>query len=157
MILTGDLNVAHLDIDIFDPKGKDKIACFTPEERKSFGDFLGKGWIDTFRNLYPDKKQFSFWSMRSGAREKDNGWRLDYFLISKQDVGIVVDSSIHKEYNGSDHCPIELTIKLPEQAKATAGKKSKKIVEETKEEAIVSKKSKKRAIEESEEEEEEEK
>lgn len=82
LIITGDLNVAHNEIDIYDPKGKDKIACYTPQERESFGDFLKKGYVDTFRNLHPDQKKFSFWSARINARSDNRGWRLDYFLIN---------------------------------------------------------------------------
>lgn len=104
--MTGDLNVAHNEIDIYDPKGKEKVACFTKDERESFSNFLQKGFIDTFRHLYPDKKQFSFWSARINARKEDKGWRLDYFIIDKESAGLVVDSTIHGEYYGSDHCPI---------------------------------------------------
>ena len=71
------------------------------------------GFIDTFRHLYPEKKQFSFWSARINARSVDKGWRIDYFVINKEDAGLVEDSSIHKEYGGSDHCPIQLKLKLP--------------------------------------------
>jgi hypothetical protein len=68
--------------------------------------------VDTFRLLYPEKKQFSFWSARSGARKEDKGWRLDYFVINKEDADMVLDSTIHGEYHGSDHCPIQLRLKL---------------------------------------------
>ncbi len=111
VIITGDLNVAHQPIDVFDPKGKEKIAGYTPEERESFDNFLKSGFVDTFRHLYPEKKQFSFWSARSSARKEDRGWRLDYFIINKEDIGMVVDSTIHGEYHGSDHCPIQLRLK----------------------------------------------
>lgn len=110
--MTGDLNVAHQPIDVFDPKGKEKIAGYTPEERESFDNFLKQGFVDTFRHLYPEKKQFSFWSARSGARKEDKGWRLDYFVINKEDADMVLDSTIHGEYHGSDHCPIQLRLKL---------------------------------------------
>lgn len=97
---------------MFDPKGKEKIAGYTPEERESFDSFLKQGFIDTFRHLYPEKQQFSFWSARSGARKEDKGWRLDYFVISQEHKSMVVDSTIHKEYHGSDHCPIQLKLAL---------------------------------------------
>jgi exodeoxyribonuclease III len=98
VIITGDLNVAHQEIDVFDPKGKEKIAGYTPQERESFDKFLKEGFVDTFRHFHPEKKQFSFWSARSGARKEDKGWRLDYFLINKEHMGMVTDSSIHGEY-----------------------------------------------------------
>lgn len=83
VILTGDLNVAHNDIDIFGPKGKERRAGFTIEERTSFGNFLDKqGFVDTFRHLYPKMAKYSYWNLRSGARDKDQGWRLDYFVVS---------------------------------------------------------------------------
>lgn len=104
--MTGDLNVAKDEIDIFDAKGKDKVACFTPQERASFSNFLSQGFVDTFRHLYPSKKQFSYFSARTNAKAEDKGWRIDYFVISKDHLGIVEDSCIHKEYAGSDHVPI---------------------------------------------------
>jgi len=125
--------VAKDEIDIFDPKGKDKVACFTPQERESFSKFLEKGFVDTFRQLYPEKKQFSYFSARSNAKAEDKGWRIDYFVVSKEHIGMVVDSSIHKEYAGSDHVPIQLKLKLANH----------KDSEETKEEASLN--SKKRA------------
>ena len=82
LILTGDLNVAHHPIDIFDPKGKDKVACYTPQERTSFGKFLEMGFVDTFRHLYPEKQEFTYFSMRSGARATNKGWRIDYFVVN---------------------------------------------------------------------------
>lgn len=91
VILAGDLNVCHQDIDIFDTKGKDKLAGFTPQERKSFGDFLQNyNYIDTFRHFYPTEKKFTYWSMRFGGKPSlDKGWRLDYFLINKSSLKIV--------------------------------------------------------------------
>lgn len=112
VILTGDLNVAHNEIDIFGPKGKERRAGFTVEERTSFGGFLDKSeFVDTFRHLYPKMAKYSYWNLRSGAREKDQGWRLDYFVVSKQMMNAVVDSEINNEFHGSDHCPLSLTIK----------------------------------------------
>ena len=108
MILAGDLNVAHHEIDIFDPKGKKKIAGFTDEERKSFDDFLKKGHVDTFRHFYPEEIKYTFWSARSNARPVNNGWRLDYFIISNNYLNVVEGSTIHAEFKGSDHCPIRL-------------------------------------------------
>ena len=110
IILCGDLNVAHGDIDIYRPKGSHKYAGFTPEERKSFGDFLEKGYIDTFRNLYPKTQKFSYWSARGRARAENRGWRLDYFVVSKSIEKQVKDSEIHGDIDGSDHCPISINL-----------------------------------------------
>jgi exodeoxyribonuclease III len=115
--LCGDLNVAHREIDIFEPKGKNKRAGFTPEERQSFSKFLGSGFVDTYRFLNPAKVAYSYWNMRSGARAKNAGWRLDYFVCSGKMVGgdqpgpKVVDSRINSEFGGSDHCPISLILR----------------------------------------------
>ena len=106
LILAGDLNVAHNEIDIYDARGKENSACFTMEERNSFASFLKRGYVDTFRHLYPDKQEFSFFSARNYAILTNSGWRLDYFLVSKDLMSMIEDSSIHKEYSGSDHVPI---------------------------------------------------
>jgi exodeoxyribonuclease III len=82
VILTGDLNVAHNEIDIYDTKGKEKVPGYTPEERQSFGKLLSSGFVDTFRHLYPDLVKYTFWSVRQNLRVVNKGWRLDYFLIS---------------------------------------------------------------------------
>jgi len=98
VILSGDLNVAHHEIDLYDTKGKEKIPGYTPQERNSFSKLLERGFIDTFRDLYPSKVQYSFWSARANLRVTNRGWRLDYFLISDfhQKNGVkVVDSLIH--------------------------------------------------------------
>ena len=125
VILCGDLNVAHKDIDIFDPKGKDKYAGFTPEERRNFSKFLDKGFVDTFRQLYPDRKgAFSYWSMRSNARANNTGWRLDYWVVSKELSTAVEQSEIHPKQMGSDHCPLSLTLDL--SAIGAGGSKKKK-------------------------------
>ena len=117
VILAGDLNVAHQDIDIYDPKGKHKIAGFTPQERESFAELLDRGFIDTFRRLYPEKVQFTFWNQRQRMRADNRGWRIDYFLMSddfeKKHKIKLVDSVIHDQILGSDHCPIELRLELP--------------------------------------------
>jgi len=81
--LTGDLNVAHHPIDVYDTKGKHTTAGYTPEERANFGELLGFGWVDTFREYYPEERKFSFWSMRAKLRPRNMGWRLDYFVVSK--------------------------------------------------------------------------
>lgn len=114
VILTGDLNVAHNEIDVYDPKGKDKVPGYTPEERSSFGQFLARStWIDTYRFFYPHRIQYSFWSARQKLRESNRGWRLDYFvvegrLMDGKSVHRVADSFIHDNVLGSDHCPISI-------------------------------------------------
>ena len=83
MILGGDLNVAHNEKDVYDWKGKKNVPGYTPQERKSFSKLLARGYVDTYRRLYPDRIQYSFWSAPAKLRESNHGWRLDYFLISK--------------------------------------------------------------------------
>jgi exodeoxyribonuclease III len=112
VIICGDLNVCHKEIDIARPKGNEKTAGFTIEERNSFTKFLGTGWVDTFRKFYPDTVKYSWWSMRTGGRAKGIGWRLDYFLIDEKAGTKVKDSTINNDIFGSDHCPIELTLEL---------------------------------------------
>lgn len=82
VVWCGDLNVAHREIDIYSTKGKDRSAGFTKEERESFGNFLSQGFIDSYRHFHPETKKFSYWNLRSGARAKGQGWRLDYFVAS---------------------------------------------------------------------------
>jgi exodeoxyribonuclease-3 len=104
--VAGDLNVAHEEIDIYDPKGKEKVPGYTPEERKSFDNFLKSGYIDTFRHLHNDEVKYTFWSARANLRPSNRGWRLDYFIMRNNNISMVVDSTIHNEYMGSDHCPV---------------------------------------------------
>ena len=111
-ILTGDLNVAHNDIDITNPKGNKKSAGFTAEERKEFSALLDDGWVDSFRHLYPDTIKYSYFNARSDAREQNKGWRLDYFVIDKEHIDAVVDSGINETVYGSDHLPVELTLDM---------------------------------------------
>lgn len=96
VILSGDLNCAHEVIDIYDPAGKEKIPGFSPQERKSFGDFLERqDFVDTFRHFYPTKMQYTFWSLRQNLRKYNKGWRIDYFLINRAYMRHVHDSLIH--------------------------------------------------------------
>ncbi len=89
-MLTGDLNVAPTELDIYDTKGKDKVAGFTSQERQSFSGFLqSSGWVDTFRALHPDKVEFTFWSVRQNLRESNKGWRLDYFIVNPSLMSMV--------------------------------------------------------------------
>lgn len=110
-ILCGDLNVAHQPIDVYDTKGKEKVAGYTPQERKSFDEFLKDGYTDVFRNLYPKKQQFSFFSYRFQMKQKGHGWRLDYFVIPTKyvDTNAIVDCTILST-NFSDHSPCVLTL-----------------------------------------------
>lgn len=111
VILCGDLNVAHQNIDLKNWKTNQKNAGFTPEEREKFGVLLESGFIDTFRHFYPDAEGiYSWWSYRFNARKNNAGWRIDYFLTSKDIIDRLVDAKIHTEITGSDHCPVELTI-----------------------------------------------
>ena len=114
IIICGDLNVAHKEIDIFDPKSKKKSAGFTNEERESFSKFLEFGYVDTFRTLYPDVVKYSYFSTRAVRKsfEDNKGWRLDYFITNCNLMNKIVDSDILIEYEGSDHCPIKLVVKL---------------------------------------------
>jgi exodeoxyribonuclease-3 len=111
LILTGDLNVAHEEIDIKNPQANIHNAGFTEEERHKFTRLLAQGFVDTYRTLYPTKVEYSWWSYRFNARANNAGWRIDYFVVSKRLMDQVVDSKIHNEIHGSDHCPIELDLK----------------------------------------------
>ncbi len=109
VILCGDLNVAHQEIDLKNPKSNHKNAGFTDDEREKMTQLLSSGFTDTFRYFYPDTEQiYSWWSYRFKAREKNAGWRIDYFITSDSMKDKLVDSKIHTDVLGSDHCPIEL-------------------------------------------------
>ncbi|MBT9777724.1 exodeoxyribonuclease III [Clostridium sp. MCC353] len=111
VIFCGDLNVAHKEIDLKNPKTNRKNAGFSDEEREDFTKVTEAGFIDTFRYFYPDQEGiYSWWSYRFSARAKNAGWRIDYFCVSKSLKDRLVDASIHTEVMGSDHCPVELVI-----------------------------------------------
>ncbi len=111
VIVCGDLNVAHEEIDLKNPKTNRKNAGFTDEERQKMTTLLGSGFTDSFRHFYPDKEGiYSWWSYRFRAREKNAGWRIDYFLVSNDIAPRMVDAKIHTEVFGSDHCPVELDL-----------------------------------------------
>lgn len=114
VILCGDLNVAHEEIDISNPKGNLRSAGFTVEERAEFTKLLATGFVDTFRRLHPKEVKYSYWSARSNARKENKGWRLDYFVVDDDlfKKGGVKESEIQNEIMGSDHCPIEITLEL---------------------------------------------
>ncbi len=109
VILCGDLNVAHQEIDLKNPKTNRKNAGFTDEERSKMTELLSSGFVDSFRYFYPDQVDiYSWWSYRFHAREKNAGWRIDYFIVSEDIKSRMKDSKIHTEVLGSDHCPVEL-------------------------------------------------
>lgn len=122
VILCGDLNVAHEDIDLKNPKTNRKNAGFSDEERQQMSRFLGQGFelektegpkggfVDSYRTLYPDTEKYSWWSYRFQAREKNAGWRIDYFIVSERLRERIKDATIHNEIFGSDHCPVGLEI-----------------------------------------------
>jgi exodeoxyribonuclease III len=111
VIVCGDLNVAHKEIDLKNPKSNRKNAGFTDEERGKFQELLDAGFVDTFRHFYPDQRDiYSWWSYRFKARERNSGWRIDYFVTSERLVPRLTSAKIHTEIYGSDHCPVELVI-----------------------------------------------
>lgn len=110
IILCGDLNVAHEEIDLKNPKTNRKNAGFTDEEREKMTRLLSNGFVDTFRQLYPEQITYSWWSYRFRAREKNAGWRIDYFIVSNRLLQDIKDAKIHTEILGSDHCPVELDL-----------------------------------------------
>lgn len=113
VIVCGDMNVAHKEIDLKNPKTNRKNAGFTDEEREKMTVLLDDGFIDTFRYFYPDQENiYSWWSYRFKAREKNAGWRIDYFLTSESLKDKLVDAKIHTDIMGSDHCPVELDIDM---------------------------------------------
>lgn len=111
VVVCGDLNVAHEEIDLKNPSTNRKNAGFTDEEREKMTTLLAAGFIDTFRTLYPEQVTYSWWSYRFQARQKNAGWRIDYFLTSARMQPQIVDAKIHTDILGSDHCPVELTLK----------------------------------------------
>ena len=112
VVVCGDLNVAHEEIDLKNPKTNRRNAGFTDEERGKFSTLLAAGFTDTFRRLYPEQVTYSWWSYRFRAREKNAGWRIDYFVVSDRLFAHVGDATIHTEVMGSDHCPVGLTLNL---------------------------------------------
>lgn len=113
IVLCGDLNVAHQEIDLKNPKTNRGSAGFSDEERAKFSDLLNSGFIDTYRYLYPEKIEYSWWSYRFKARERNAGWRIDYFIVSERLKNQIQEAKIHTDVSGSDHCPVSLEIMLP--------------------------------------------
>ena len=112
VIYCGDLNVAHEEIDLKNPKTNHFSAGFTDEERGKFSELLASGFSDTFRSLYPDKVEYSWWSYMFQARQKNVGWRIDYFVVSNRILDKVKEAKIHTEIMGSDHCPVSIEIDI---------------------------------------------
>ena len=110
VVVCGDMNVAHEEIDLKNPKTNRKNAGFTDEERECFSRLLSEGFIDTFRELHPEQVTYSWWSYRFHAREKNAGWRIDYFVVSDRLRSRIQSADIHTEILGSDHCPVELVL-----------------------------------------------
>mgnify|MGYP000880335091 FL=1 len=111
IIVCGDMNVAHQEIDIKNPKTNRRNAGFTDEEREKMTVLLASGFTDTFRFMYPEEVTYSWWSYRFKARERNTGWRIDYFLVSDRLKPQIADAKIHTDILGSDHCPVELDLK----------------------------------------------
>lgn len=113
VVMCGDLNVAHREIDLKNPASNRENAGFSDQERGKFGELLEAGFVDTFRYLYPDKEGvYSWWSYRFNARRNNAGWRIDYFIVSESLKDKIKEATIHTEIFGSDHCPVELDIEL---------------------------------------------
>ncbi len=112
VIVCGDMNVAHQEMDLKNPKTNRRNAGFTDEERERFTQLLGSGFTDTFRYKYPEQVTYSWWSYRFRAREKNAGWRIDYFVVSNRLRDSIADALIHTDIMGSDHCPVELRLDL---------------------------------------------
>lgn len=112
IIITGDFNTAHKEIDLKNPKANEKNTGFLPEERVWIDHFLNKGFIDVFRHLYPEKVVYTWWTYRFNARKNNVGWRLDYFLVTKGIRDKTMDIITHSDVMGSDHCPVTIELKL---------------------------------------------
>ena len=110
VIVCGDMNVAHNPIDLARPKQNEGNAGYSEQERSKFNELLSAGFVDTFRTLHPNEQVYSWWSYRMKARERNVGWRIDYFLVSEQLKDEVSAASIHTEVFGSDHCPVSIEI-----------------------------------------------
>jgi len=113
VVFCGDLNVAHKEIDLADPKRNDGHHGFTKEERERFGDILDAGFVDTFRHFYPDAtEKYTWWNMVSRARSRNAGWRIDYFVVSEAMKDKLASAAIHADVMGSDHCPVSIELNL---------------------------------------------
>jgi exodeoxyribonuclease-3 len=113
LVICGDLNTAHNEIDLARPKENSKVSGFLPEERAWMDKFISHGYVDTFRHFNKEPEQYTWWDMKSGARERNVGWRLDYFFVSENLLPSVTRAFIMPEVMGSDHCPVGLVLKIP--------------------------------------------
>jgi len=111
IVITGDFNTAHNEIDLANPKANSTVSGFLPEEREWIDRYLEHGFVDAFRVLYPERVQYTWWTYRFGARKRNIGWRLDYYLVSESMMDYVNDVVIHDQVLGSDHCPVTLDLK----------------------------------------------
>jgi len=112
LIICGDLNTAHKEIDLARPKENEKVSGFLPIERAWIDKLISHGYVDTFRRFHPEPNQYTWWDLKSGARERNVGWRIDYFFVSEDLLPSVTDAFIMPEVMGSDHCPIGITLKF---------------------------------------------
>jgi len=111
LIICGDYNTAHKEIDIARPRENSKVSGFLPEERAWMDKFIARGYVDTFRHFHKEPHRYTFWDMKTGARERNVGWRIDYFFVSENLLPAVTDAFILSDVTGSDHCPIGITLK----------------------------------------------
>ena len=111
VIITGDWNTAHNAIDLARPKENEKTSGFMPIERERIDTYVSHGWVDTFRHFHSDSDRYTWWTYRFGARERNIGWRIDYFFVNETLVQQLDDADIHPDIMGSDHCPVSLTLK----------------------------------------------
>ena len=112
VVLAGDYNIAHEEIDLARPDSNHESPGFLPGEREWMSKFIAEGWVDTFRNLYPEEEVYSWWSARTRARDRNIGWRIDYQSIHEDDVDVVLDAGIQTQVLGSDHCPVTLDLEV---------------------------------------------
>ncbi len=112
MIVTGDFNTAFAEIDLARPKENVNTSGFMPIEREGLGEFFSQGMVDTFRHLHPDTVKYTYWDQVTRARERNVGWRIDYFMVTKDLVDRITRAEIHDEVMGSDHCPLSLELSL---------------------------------------------
>jgi len=110
LIISGDYNTAHQEIDLINPRQNENVSGFLPIERKWIDKFIRHGFVDSFRYFHPDKEKYSWWSYRTRARERNAGWRIDYHFVSEDLLSNVKKAAIHNEVMGSDHCPISITL-----------------------------------------------
>jgi exodeoxyribonuclease-3 len=112
LVICGDINTAHKEIDLARPKPNSKVSGFLPEERAWIDKFISHGYVDTFRRFNQEPNQYTFWDIKSGARERNIGWRLDYFFVSENLMPSVAKAFIMPEVMGSDHCPVGIILKI---------------------------------------------